>query len=592
MDIVITGHVDHGKSTVIGRLLADTGSLPEGKLEQVKERCRRDSRPFEYAFLLDALKDEQAQGITIDSARSFFKTAKRGYTIIDAPGHIEFLKNMVTGASRAEAALLVIDAKEGIKENSRRHGYILSMLGIEQIAVLVNKMDLVEYDREVFEQITCDYRVFLEKIGISPEHFIPISGIKGDNIANRSVNMPWYKGYTVLDILDRFTPQVPLTEKPFRMSVQGVYKFTANGDDRRIIAGTPAAGRLHPHDEVIFMPSGKKSRVASIEAFNKKAPDCIEAGSASGFTLDEQIFVKRGEMVVKASEEAPLTAKRILASIFWLGREPLEKGREYIIKTGTVKAPLFLEEIHRVVDAATLDTTQKERIERHDTAECIFSLKRAVSFDLAKDIAATGRFVIVDRYEICGGGIIREALTDDESRIREQVMARNFKWESSRISAEERAEKYSQRSSLILITGEKDAGKKPVAKALEKSLFMDGRLVYFIGIANVLYGIDADIKGKTSNNREEHIRRLAEAAYLMLDAGCILIVTATELTAKDLEIMRTVVSTERIETVWIGEHITTDLECSLHINRSPDEDNTAMIIKKHMREKGIVFRPW
>ena len=186
MNIVIVGHVDHGKSTLIGRLLADTGTLPQGKLEQVKETCRRNSKPFEYAFLLDALKDERSQGITIDTARSFFKTDKRKYIIIDAPGHIEFLKNMITGASRAEAALLVIDAKEGIRENSRRHGYMLSMLGISQIVVLVNKMDLVDYDKKIYDDIVSEYSEFLNKINITPMMFIPISAMQGDNIAVKS----------------------------------------------------------------------------------------------------------------------------------------------------------------------------------------------------------------------------------------------------------------------------------------------------------------------------------------------------------------------------------------------------------------------
>ena len=202
MNIVIVGHVDHGKSTVIGRLLADTDSLPQGKLEQVREMCRRNSKPFEYAFLLDALKDERSQGITIDAARCFFKTAKRDYLIIDAPGHIEFLKNMITGASRAEAALLVIDANEGVRENSRRHGYMLKMLGIKQVAVLVNKMDLAGYSEEVFKSIEAEYRIFLEEIGIQAKSFIPVSAMQGDNIASQSSNMTWYTGRTVLEELD------------------------------------------------------------------------------------------------------------------------------------------------------------------------------------------------------------------------------------------------------------------------------------------------------------------------------------------------------------------------------------------------------
>ncbi|HPN84343.1 MAG TPA: GTP-binding protein, partial [Victivallales bacterium] len=218
--IVIVGHVDHGKSSVIGRLLADTGSLPEGKLEQVKESCRKNARPFEYAFLLDALKNEQSQGITIDMARCFFKTKKRNYLIMDAPGHIEFLKNMVTGAARAEAALLVIDANEGIQENSRRHGYLLSMLGIKQITVVVNKMDLISYEERLFRGIISEYSKFLDSIKVKPLSFIPISAREGDNIAASSPRMPWYKGFTVLEQIDSFSQGGDSGEKPFRMPVQ------------------------------------------------------------------------------------------------------------------------------------------------------------------------------------------------------------------------------------------------------------------------------------------------------------------------------------------------------------------------------------
>src|SRR5262249_51317903 len=268
MPIVIGGHVDHGKSTIIGRLLADTGSLPIGKLEQVRALCERTARPFEYAFLLDALHDEQAQGITIDAARIFFKTAARDYLIIDAPGHVEFLKNMVTGASRAEAALLVIDAKEGIRENSRRHGYMLAMLGIRQLVVLVNKMDLVGYEQPVFDRLEADYRAFLGGLNLAPASVIPVSGRDGENIAASSATMPWYRGPTLIEALDRFSVELPEVDRPFRMPVQDVYKFTSKGDDRRIVAGTVESGAASLGDEVVFYPSGKKAVIKSFEAFN------------------------------------------------------------------------------------------------------------------------------------------------------------------------------------------------------------------------------------------------------------------------------------------------------------------------------------
>ncbi len=355
MNIVIVGHVDHGKSTVIGRLLADTGSLPEGKLEQVRERCRRNARPFEYAFLLDALKDEQAQGITIDTARCFFKTDKRRYIIIDAPGHIEFLKNMITGASRAEAALLVIDAAEGVQENSRRHGYMLSMLGIRQVCVLVNKMDLVGYDRTTFEQVEAEYKTFLDQIGIRPSGFIPVSGMEGDNIAAPSARMGWYQGPTVLEMLDRFVAPAPPNELPFRMPVQDVYKFTELGDSRRIIAGTVLTGTLQAGDEVVFYPSGKKTHVSRIEPMRADGQTGLaEAELATGFTMTEQIYIKRGELCVRADQPAPLIGSRMKVSLFWLGKNPMVQGRTYHLKTGTLKVECTLDEILSVTDASTL----------------------------------------------------------------------------------------------------------------------------------------------------------------------------------------------------------------------------------------------
>ncbi len=591
LSLVIVGHVDHGKSTILGRLLADTGSLPDGKLESVKEQCRRHAKPFEYAFLLDALKDEQAQGITIDTARCFFKTKKRDYIILDAPGHIEFLKNMVTGASRAEAALLVIDAAEGVQENSRRHGYLLSMLGIRQVAVVVNKMDMVNRDEQVFRRIDAEYRAFLGEIGVNPLAVIPVSGREGDNVAVKSAYMPWYRGATVLEILDTFSPLKPPESKPFRMPVQAVYKFTAGGDTRRIVAGTVESGRLSVHDEIVFYPSGKRSRVKTIEAFNRTPlPDSVGAGMATGFTLEEQVYVRRGEIAVKFHELRPKTGSRLRVNLFWLGQNPLVTEKEYLLKLGTQKVRMHVAAVERVIDASTLNQLKRDCVERHDVAECVLELERAIAFDPASEIQQTGRFVIVDDYEIRGGGIVLDALPDSNESVREKVFLRNYKWERSRIARELRAEKLNQRPSLILITGGKDSGKKPLAKALENKLFESGRVVYFLGIGNLLYGVDADLKEQASNFREEHIRRLAEVAYLMMDAGIILIVTAIGVDRADLRIMEAVLNAFEIHTVWIGEDITTDIPVDVHLAGKDPEDG-ALVIKRYLQDAGIIFKP-
>jgi bifunctional enzyme CysN/CysC len=591
MNIVIVGHVDHGKSTVIGRLLADTHSLPEGKLEQIRAQCELNSKPFEYAFLLDALKDEQAQGITIDAARVFFKSSVRPYLILDAPGHIEFLKNMITGAARAEAALLVIDAAEGVQENSRRHGYMVSMLGVRQLAVVVNKMDLVGWDRAVYDRIVREYGAFLEQVGIRPSGFIPVSGRGGDNIADRSANLPWYDGPTVLDTLDAFHSEPAPVNQPFRMPVQDVYKFTKQGDDRRIVSGTVDAGSMKVGDQVIFFPSGKRSRVKSIEGFNQAVQTRVEAGQAVGFTLQEQIYITRGEVATLEHEPRPQASTRLRVSLFWLGKEPMVKRKEYLLKLGTARVTARIEEVLRVMDASTLDTAeQRTAVQRHDVAECILKLDRAIACDLAADIPTTSRFVIVDDFEIRGGGIVREALPDRQAGVRDRVLLRNYKWEPSIIQPERRAEKYNQKAALILVTGEHDTDRKGVAKALEGKLFEDGKVVYFLGIGSVLYGVDADIERKPEN-RLEHMRRLAEVANLMLDAGMILVVAAAELTQDDLEVIKTAVPPDWIETIWAGDTITTDLAVDLHLPGGAIPESVDQL-KAHLQDKGIIFRPW
>ena len=413
MNIVIIGHVDHGKSTLVGRLLADTHSLPEGKLEEVKERCRKNARPFEYAFLLDALKDEQAQGITIDSARCFFRSDKREYILIDAPGHIEFLKNMISGAARAEAAVLVIDADEGVQENSRRHGYLLSMLGIRQIVVAVNKMDLADHSQAVFNTVREEYTQFLSQINVTAQQFIPISARDGDHIANRSTIMDWYEGPTVLEALDQFQKEPAPVDQPLRFPVQDIYKFTEENDDRRIVAGRIETGQLNVGDEVIFYPSKKRSRVESIEEFNADQRTIAYAGQSAGFTLTEQIYAQPGELVFRADQPAPQISTQLKVNLFWLGKEPMIFNKRYLLKLATARVPVWLRRINTVLDASELTTeNNRQHIERHDVAECVLETLKPIAFDLSAEVAQTGRFVLIDNYQIAGGGVILDAERD------------------------------------------------------------------------------------------------------------------------------------------------------------------------------------
>lgn len=589
MNIVIVGHVDHGKSTLMGRLLADTDSLPEGKLEQVKETCRRNSKPFEYAFLLDALKDEQSQGITIDTARCFFKTEKRDYIILDAPGHIEFLKNMITGASRAEAALLMIDAKEGVQENSRRHAYMLSMLGIRQIAVVINKMDLVDYDESVFESVKAEYLEFLKQIHITPKFVLPVSSFMGENIVKKSDKMPWYDGMCVLEVLDAFECEEDKDKQTFRMPVQDVYKFTRNGDDRRIIAGTIESGTIRPGQEVVFYPSGKRSHVKNIEVFHAPPITVGVPNMAIGFTMEEQIYITRGELMSVAGEPAPQTGSRIAANIFWLGKNDFVPGKVYYLKIGAEKVKMELESVKGVINSSNLSATdEKQAVGRNEVAECILRTDKPIAFDLVSELAGTSRFVIVDNYEIAGGGIITEALPDEEQELREGAMLRNFKWEVGDISVEERMEHYAQKPNLVVLTGPEGTGKKKLAKMLERNLMNRGRFVYYMGMGSYLYGVGADTKKASVPDHTEQIRRFAEVANLMLDAGMILIVTATDLTQADNKIMKMVLERE-FEMIWVGKEMTTDLSPDLQLADKDYEKSIHRIINL-LKDAGAIFK--
>ena len=522
MNIVIVGHVDHGKSTLLGRLYADTGSLPDGKLEKVQAICRQQGKEFEYAFLFDAFLEEQEQGITIDTARTFFGWKGRHYIIIDAPGHKEFLKNMISGAARAEGALLLIDALEGVKEQSKKHGYLLSLLGVRQFAVVVNKMDLVGYRQDVFDGIEKEYREFLGQFKAVPQQIIPVSAKLGDNIANRSEQMPWYSGPTVLDALSAFQKEPGRSEQPLRLPVQDVYKF----DARRIIAGRVTAGRVKVGDTLVFSPSNKRATVKSIEAFNIDPPPVEgHAGQSVGVTLDEQIFVERGE-VASHQEQLPLVSTAFRANVFWLGRKPLERGRRYQLRVATREVDCEVATIHRIID--TMDLAQQQGssvVNKNQVAELTIRAKTPVAFDLSASFEATGRFVLVDEYDIAGGGIVTELLHDDQEFLREEARQRDFAWVKGKVGVEDRAQQYGHRAAIVLVTGGRHTGKSFLARTIEARLVADGRHAYLLDGENLRRGLDADLSEGERGQVAEMARRYGEVARLLVDTGLIVVST-------------------------------------------------------------------
>ena len=585
--LVIVGHVDHGKSTLVGRLLSDTDSLPEGKLQFVHDICKQQGKEFEFAFLLDALEEEQEQGITIDTSQIFFSTKKRKYVIIDAPGHNEFLKNMVTGAADAEAALLLIDAKEGVQEQSRRHGYILKLLGLTQVAVVINKMDLVDYDEKVYDRICSEYTAFLNSMGITAREFIPVSAKLGTNIANLKDEMPWYNGPTILEMVDQFEKKPPPDHLPFRFPVQDVYKF----DERRIIAGRVESGKLKVGDRVIFSPSNKQAVVKTIEAWSvPEQPSVATSSESIGFTLDEQIFVERGDVCTLA-DQLPIVSSTFDANVFWMGQKNLEKGRKFTLKLNTQEIECEVLEFKKAIDASTLETlTDQNFIAKNDVAELTLKTRNPVAFDLFGTCATTGRFVLVDEYDVCGGGIITTYTPATKSdKLRDEVRTRDFNWVKSEIKPEERAYRNGHRAVLILITGDPATGKGSLARTLEHSLFQNNFQSYLLDRRNVNLGVGADVDDPKNTGEAESARRLGEVTKLFLDAGHVVISTSNAFHQEDQADLRLLANPYQVVEIQVTSQPSGDPDLVLSVDEAQNVKEAAHKIQEFLKEKKILM---
>ncbi len=517
LKIVIVGHVDHGKSTLVGRIFYDTDSLPEGKYEQIQAMCKKRGMPFEWSFLMDALQDERNQGITIDTTQIWFKTKKRDYVIIDAPGHKEFLKNMITGAANSDAALLVIDAKEGVQEQSKRHGYLLHLLGISQVAVAVNKMDLANYDEKVFKEIESQYKKYLKSIGVVPTYIIPISGREGDLITGPSQNMKWYKGPSILESLDHFKLKPSLAELSLRFPVQDVYKF----DERRIIAGRIESGSLKVGDRLVFSPSNKSARIKTIEKFGAtNLPKLASAGESIGVTLDEQIFVERGH-IASHEESAPFLTNVFRARIFYLGRHPLTVGHRYRIKINTSEWQVEVKAIEKVIDTDNLSYGESLKVERNSVAEVMFRVRGLAAMDEFQANSRTGRFVMMEGFDVVGGGIV-DLKGFRNQRSETKVKSTHIHPVEMAVNAKERELLNGHRGGVLWFTGLSGSGKTTLAKELQKRLFARGYQVYVLDGDNIRSGLCSDL-GFSPDERHENIRRVGEVAALFAEAGTIVI---------------------------------------------------------------------
>lgn len=516
MRIVIVGHVDHGKSTLVGRLFHDTGSLPDGKLEQIKAMCERRGMPFEWAFLMDAFQSERDQGITIDTAQIWFKTPKRDYTIIDAPGHREFIKNMITGAASAEAAIMLIDAGQGVQQQSRTHAFLLNLLGVRQIVVVVNKMDLVGNAEASFQAIKSEYLRYLEEIGIVPNFVIPAVARDGDNVVHRSERMAWYDDATLIRALDSFRSQRDLGDLPLRLPIQDVYKF----DDRRILAGRIASGRLRVGDRILFSPSNKVARVRSIEAWNAVSPNEAEPGQSVGITTDEQLFIERGE-IASHQDHAPIETNVFHGRLFWLSRAPLMQGGSYRLRMQTRDVQVTVERIEAIYDPDALSQRPAAKVERNEIADVVLRSYAMLALDDVEQNPRTGRFVLSDGVNIVAGGTISMRDYPDQREL-VTVRSTNITAVAHRLTSAQRIARNGHTGGVLWFTGLSGAGKSTIAMAVEQELFRRGYQTYVLDGDNVRRGLNSNLSF-SPEDRAENIRRVGEVAALFADAGQIVV---------------------------------------------------------------------
>ena len=519
INLVIAGHVDHGKSTLIGRLLHDTDSLTEGKMAAVKAMSERRGMPLEYAFLLDALQAERDQGITIDTTQVLFNSKKRSYLIIDAPGHKEFLKNMISGAAQADAGVVVIDVEEGIQEQSRRHCYLLRLLGLKEIIIVVNKMDLIEYSQRKFNHLKKQIVEYLSEIDLACKAVVPISARDGQGLIDLSEKMPWYTGSNFIDTLDQLPEANSTNDLPTRLPIQDVYKF----DERRIIAGRIESGTLKIGDELLFTPSNKRAAIESFEVWNAKDKKTKAiAGESVGIILNEEIFIERGH-IASLSTDAPIETNVFRGKVFWIGNKPIIAGDRLKIKIGTAEHISEVQSIENKIDLSSLEAIDVDRLEKNDIGEVVFRTKSTVALDPFEKNHRTGRFVLINEYETVGGGIVSMQGYADQRGLYD-VTSENIMAVSSRVDINARVANNGHKGGIIWLTGLSGAGKSTIAIEAEHQLFLKGYQVNVLDGDNIRFGLSADL-GFSPEDRTENIRRIGEVAKLFAEAG-ILVITA------------------------------------------------------------------
>lgn len=540
--IVIVGHVDHGKSTLIGRLLHDTDSLPEGRLAELKKVSEQRGLHMEWSFLLDALQIERDQGITLDTTRIWFRTPKRPYVIIDAPGHREFLRNMVTGAAAADAAVLVTDAERGISEQTRRHAYLLSLLGVRKVIVAVNKMDLVDHAEDAWKGVAGDVSEYLQKLGIEPLYVIPLSARHGDNIAARSDKMGWYRGPTLLEALDLLTPTAARTEALLRLPIQDVYRK----GDTRLAVGRIETGRLKVGDKVEIAPTGQPATVASIDAGKGPVTEA-RAGQSVAVSFIEDAALNRGQIIAPAGH-MPHIATTIRVRAFWLDPESLTAGSRITLRLTTSEHPVVVEKFERLVDVENLSDSEGSELGQGGIAEIVLRSSAPIAFDHAADLPVTGRAGLARGGRIVGGCILLGAASN--VTVAGPVTAVNSSVDRDAFEA-----RNGHRGGVIWLTGLSGAGKSTLSMGTQRRLFDDGWRVSVLDGDNLRKGLNKDL-GFTPAERLENVRRAAEVAKLMAETGTVVLVSLITPTVELRDLARSIIG-DGFHEVWVKADVAT-----------------------------------
>lgn len=509
---ITCGSVDDGKSTLIGRLLWDSKLVFEDQLAALEVDSKKvgtQGDNIDYALLLDGLQAEREQGITIDVAYRFFSTDKRKFIVADTPGHEQYTRNMVTGASTAEVAIILIDARKGVLTQTRRHSYLASLVGIRNIVLAINKMDLVDYSAETFTAIKDEYEQFAAQLGFEKITSIPISALEGDNIIEPSPQTQWYHGPTLMAYLETVEVADVLLDKPFRMPVQWVNRPDL---DFRGFSGTVASGRIKPGDEIAVPASGQVSKVARIVTMDGDLPEAV-AGQAVTLTLEDEIDISRGDLLA-AAESRPAHADQLEAHLVWMHEDALLPGRGYLLKTGATTVPAQVTDLKYKVNVNSLEHQASKTLVLNEIGVCNISVGKSISFDPYQENRGTGNFILIDRLTnaTVGAGMIDFALR----------RATNIHWQALAVDKDCRAGMKNQKPRVLWFTGLSGSGKSTIANLVEKRLHSLGKHTYLLDGDNVRHGLNRDL-GFTDADRVENIRRIAETAKLFVDAGMIVL---------------------------------------------------------------------